>query len=356
MSRLAKIQPNKVRVNLEDYVTILFGEKKTGKSTLFRDLVNLHYNGDMSKGVLMQFEPGANALDGLYAPEVMDWDDWEEYVEDFVDNRDEIPFRLICIDTIDEFVRMAIDKVLYLSKKKDGKTVDSIQQAFGGFNRGKEKALSLMRTSINTLKKNGFGLVFIGHTKLKKKNTGNLLTPEQEYMQLCCSLTDDYAGLFENMADIIAYLVVDKTVNNIGADVKKRTAKSTVKIHFRSNGEIDCGGRLKGLPEVIDYSAEEFLKAFEQGVKSSMLQSYTDVDIAKIKEEQQAEVEEKVKELNKELTNEELFNLFRDNFNDLGDAVKQQIQQIIVSHGIGLEQLADSREALMEIYTKFLKK
>lgn len=356
MSRLAKIQPNKVRVNLEDYVIILMGEKKTGKSTLFRDLVNIHYQGDMSKGILMQFESGANALDGLYAPEVMDWEDWEEYVDDFIDNKDEIPYRLICIDTIDEFVRMAIDRTLYLSKKKNGKTVDSVLEAFGGYNRGKDKVLSLMRNSITKLKKNGFGLVFIGHTKLKKKNTGNLLTPEQEYMQLCCSLTDDYASIFENMADIIAYLVVDKTVNNANADVKKRTAKSTVKIHFRSNGEIDCGGRLKELPEVIDYSAVEFLKAFEQGVKSSMLKPYTEAEIQKLSEEQKQEVDDKVKELNRELTNEELFNLFRDSFNDLGDAVKQQIQQIIVSHNIGLEQLADSREALMEIYTKFLKK
>ena len=47
MSRLTKLQPNKVRVNLEDYVIMLMGEKKTGKSTLFRDLVNLHYKGDM---------------------------------------------------------------------------------------------------------------------------------------------------------------------------------------------------------------------------------------------------------------------------------------------------------------------
>ena len=321
MSRLTKLQPNKVRVNLEDYVIILMGEKKTGKSTLFRDLVNLHYKGDMSKGILMQFESGANALDGLYSPEIMDWDDWEDYVDDFIENKDSIPFRLICVDTIDEFVRMAIDKTLYLSKKK-----------------------------------NGFGLVFIGHTKLKRKNTGNLLTPEQEYMQLCCSLTDDYAGIFENMADIIAYLVVDKTINNANEDVKKRTAKSSVKIHFRSNGEIDCGGRLTELPMSVDYSAENFLNAFEQGVKSSMLKPYSETEIQQLKEEQKQEVDDKVKELNRELSNEELFNLFRDNFNDLGDAVKQQIQQIIVSHGIGLEQLADSREALMEIYTKFLKK
>lgn len=356
MSRLTKLQPNKVRVNLEDYVIILMGEKKTGKSTLFRDLVNLHYKGDMSKGILMQFESGANALDGLYSPEIMDWDDWEDYVDDFIENKDSIPFRLICVDTIDEFVRMAIDKTLYLSKKKNGKSVDSILEAFGGFNRGKEKVLSLMRTSINKLKKNGFGLVFIGHTKLKRKNTGNLLTPEQEYMQLCCSLTDDYAGIFENMADIIAYLVVDKTINNANEDVKKRTAKSSVKIHFRSNGEIDCGGRLTELPMSVDYSAENFLNAFEQGVKSSMLKPYSETEIQQLKEEQKQEVDDKVKELNRELSNEELFNLFRDNFNDLGDAVKQQIQQIIVSHGIGLEQLADSREALMEIYTKFLKK
>ena len=86
----------------------------------------------MTKGILFAFEPGAEALDGLYAPEVQDWEDWEEWVDELVEDRKNTSFRFIGIDTIDEFVAMAIDKTLRASKKKDGKKVDSINEAFSG--------------------------------------------------------------------------------------------------------------------------------------------------------------------------------------------------------------------------------
>ena len=154
--RLGNVKPVEVKVRLEDYIHLVLGIKKTGKTTLFRDLINVHYNGDMTKGFLAGFEKGFQALDGLHAEKIVDWDDWEEYVTEFVDDRKNISYKFIAIDTIDYFVEMAKDQTMRDSKKKDGKTVKSLNDAFGGFARGKEYCIKLMRDSLNKLQGAGY--------------------------------------------------------------------------------------------------------------------------------------------------------------------------------------------------------
>lgn len=355
MGRLNKVKPVEVKVRLEDYVHLLLGEKKTGKTTLFRDLINKHYNGDMSKGFLAGFESGFNAMDGLYAEKIEDWSDWEDYVEEFVEDRKNIEFKLIGIDTIDYFVEMAISETLKASKRKDGKIVTSVNEAFGGFSRGKEYCLGIMRKSINALKNSGYGIVFIGHTKLKKKNTGLVLGDGQEYMQLSCNLTNDYAGLFEDMADMITYLVVNKQVTNV-TDAKSRTATSSVNMVFRSDGSIDCGGRFKDLPEYLPYSADNYLKAFEQGVKGSMLQSKTDDEIKEMAKNQEKELEQKIEQKNKRLTIEEMVDEIKANFSKLGDGAKTRMAELLEKSGAGnINGLNESHRDIVEEMFELIK-
>lgn len=333
MGRLDKIKPIEVKVRLEDYVHLLVGQKKTGKTTLFRDLVNLHYNGDMTKGFLAGFEKGTNTMDGLYSAQIEDWEDWESYVEEFVEDRKTTSFKLICVDTIDYFVDMAVKETLRMSKKKDGKIVTSINEAFSGYGKGKEYAIKIMRESILKLQNNGYGLVFIAHSKLKKKNTG-LLSDNLEFMQLSCSLTNDYAGLFEDMADMITYLVLERDVDTTSEEVGGRTAKSSVKMVFRSeDGGVDCGGRFKDLPSSLDYSAENYLTAFTQGVKSSILKPTTDKEIKEMAIKQEEEKEIEIESKTKAKSVEEMMLVIRDKFAELGEGGKQELARIIQESG-----------------------
>jgi hypothetical protein len=324
-------------------------EKKTGKTTMFRDLINTYYKGDMSRGFLAGFESGFNAMDGLYAEKIIDWDDWEEYVEDFVENRKSLSYKFIAIDTIDYFVEKAIEKTLKESKKKDGKKVTSINEAFSGYGRGKEYCLKIMRESLTKLHDAGYGLFFIGHTKLKKKNTGVVLGDGQEYMQLSCSLTNDYASLFEDMADIISYLVVEKEVDSSITDAKQRTATDKVNIHFRSNGSIDCGGRFKDLPEKVAYSAENYLKAFEKGVKSSIIKPINNEQIKEIAIKQEEEAEKKAEELSTKATISEMVAKVKSEFSNLGDGAKIALQQLIEDANISsLDELNEEHRDIVE--------
>jgi hypothetical protein len=350
MGRLGKIKPNEVKVRLEDYIHLVLGEGKTGKSTLYRDLINVHYNGDMSRGLLLAFEPGYKALDGLYAEDVDSWEDWEEILDELVSERKNLSYKFIAIDTIDKFVDMAIDKTLRASKKKDGVKVESINSAFGGFNRGKEYCLKLMKDSLDKLHKNSYGIFLIGHTKLKKKNTGVTLSDGQEYMQLSSNLTGDYESIFRDMADMMSFLVVDKEVSGDAENVKKRTAKSSVSMHFRSNGEIDCGGRFTELPSSLPYGAENYLKAFEQGVKSSILSPITDKEIEKRAIEQEKESDQKAEISSKEIPVSEMVAKVKSEFGNLGDGAKLKLQSYIEE--MEVESLDEINETHREIVLK----
>jgi hypothetical protein len=350
MGRLGKIKPNEVKVRLEDYIHLVLGEGKTGKSTLYRDLINVHYNGDMSRGLLLAFEPGYKALDGLYAEDVDSWEDWEEILDELVSERKNLSYKFIAIDTIDKFVDMAIDKTLRASKKKDGVKVESINSAFGGFNRGKEYCLKLMKDSLDKLHKNSYGIFLIGHTKLKKKNTGVTLSDGQEYMQLSSNLTGDYESIFRDMADMMSFLVVDKEVSGDAENVKKRTAKTSVSMHFRSNGEIDCGGRFTELPSSLPYGAENYLKAFEQGVKSSILSPITDKEIEKRAIEQEKESDQKAEISSKEIPVSEMVAKVKSEFGNLGDGAKLKLQSYIEE--MEVESLDEINETHREIVLK----
>lgn len=325
-------------------------EGKTGKSTIFRNLVNLHYKGDMSKGLLLAFEPGYKALDGLYAQDIEDWDDWEEIQDELIEDRANLPYKFIAIDTIDKFVDMAIDKTLRESKKKDGKKVESINSAFGGFNRGKEYCLKLMKDSLDKLHKNSYGIFLIGHTKLKRKNTGVTLGDGQEYMQLSSNLTGDYEAIFRDMADMMTFLVVDREVSGDVEDVKKRTAKTSVSMHFRSNGEIDCGGRFTDVPISLPYSAENYIKAFEQGVKSSILKPVSDKEIEKMAKAQEQEADEKTIKSSKQKSVAEMVAEVKVHFGELGDGAKIQLQQYVEE--MQVESLDDINESHKDLVLK----
>jgi len=70
-------------------------------------------------------------------------------------------------------------------------------------------------------------------------------------------------------------------------------------MYFRSNGLIDAGSRFTGgIPEKLELSAENFMIAFEAGVRGSFLTDKTDKEIQKIKEKEVKD-RDKMSEINK---------------------------------------------------------
>jgi hypothetical protein len=262
------IKKNVIKTDIGSYVHYIRGVKKSGKSTLFRDLV-LHQFGDESKGLLVSFgdEDGYKSLDRLQYEAIEEWDMEEnekgergfvQLVDDLIENNGTYGIKMIAYDTVDKLIEVVTKEVLKLSVRETGKACKSLNDAFGGFGRGKERLIKLIQEQTFKLKKIGLNPFVLGHTKYKDKTDEITGT---EYSQLTSSLTSDLDAIFGDTAQMVMTISLDKIIEEnkiVGIDRV---------MHFRDDGLVDCGSRFPGLPDKMPLSAENYVKAFEQGVR-----------------------------------------------------------------------------------------
>lgn len=139
MSR--QYRKNEVMVNLASYIHYWRGIKKVGKTTLFRDLIDKLYKGDLSKGLLISCgnENGFKALDGLFYDIAENWDDIEDITYDLIENKKDNNFEFICFDTVDELIKIAQEEIIRLHKREKGKAPSGFNACFGGYSEPKKR-------------------------------------------------------------------------------------------------------------------------------------------------------------------------------------------------------------------------
>lgn len=274
---------NQVKCDIGSYIHYWRGLKKSGKTSLFYYLVLKQY-GDLSKGLLIAIgdEIGYQALDNLMYAETPTWKDFIDVITELVENKNENEFEIVGLDTADELVKLAKEEVKRLHKKAKGVAAE-FNACFGGYGQPRDKVVELIDEQLARLRKAGYGIVIIGHTKIRdvKEKNGD------EYQQLTSNLSADYDGIFANKADIVMTIMVEKDI-----DENKHINGTTRYMYFRSDGFVDAGGRFNNMPERLEYGAENYIKAFEEGVKGAIKGKITDKEIENRKK---AEVEERVK-------------------------------------------------------------
>lgn len=253
----------------------------THNTTLFRDLI-LEYYGDPKYGLMIApgNETGFKALDNLYAVEAPTWEDFCEIVSDLTLNKGDNEFKIIAIDTVDELIAIAEEKVLKIHYQRKGEKATSINGALGGYGAGKKMLRKLINDKIKELESAGLTLFFVGHTKVRDiKEKGQ----EESYQQLTSNLEFDYDALFTDKADIIASCYMER-------NVKDNTLESTSRyIYFRPDGFVDAGSRFKDMPERVPMTARDYINAFEQGARGTFKQ----LSPEELKDRQEKELEER---------------------------------------------------------------
>jgi hypothetical protein len=319
---LKGIKVNTPRANIEDYVFTVYGRPKAGKTTLFRDLVEVAY-GDISKGLLIAFEEGYNALQVVAQP-VNDFNDFVEVCNQLIEAKDELGFKMIGIDTIDEMYKSCVNYVLKREGRKDQKKYQALNDIAWG--KGHEYVDTEIVTQLVRLKKAGYGLFFITHDKDKKFESRDGVS----YDKTTCSLPERIRNTILNMSDFINFIDIAKEKEAVsGKLVDKRY------IYFRANGaDLEAGSRFANVPEKVEYNAKLFLQTFETAILSEFGDSKK-VEQAKI--EQAKQKEETAKEYiksEKEPTNDELVNEIKDKFIKAGDPAKLEMQKYMSDNGI----------------------
>lgn len=301
------IKRNKVKLNLGSYPPMLImGERKVGKSTLCYNLAELVYSLDEMLLISLGKEKGYKHLDDVQYEEARVWTKKEDpetgergfiqIVDDIVKNNNEYGLKMVVIDTLDELYSIGTDEVLRQHRIEKGQPCKSLNDAFGGFNRGKDRLVGIVSEAIDRLDRMGIAVFILAHTKWKEKS--DAMTGEK-YEILTNNLRADLYSEIANSCQIIANITIDRIIED-GKQVGEKRY-----LNFRSNGMIDCGGRFTDLPEKLELSAENFMKAFEIGVKSSMRNKISDYELEMAKQEEEKELEIEAEKIKNETLAEE---------------------------------------------------
>lgn len=339
-----KMMKNIVKACLSEYLILLRGEEKSGKTSFYSDLVKEFY-GDESAGFLIPFETGYKAIGNLnvfdhtivpgknfiYNPdtdsddEFTGWKLFTSIVDDLVETRKDNGIKVICIDTIDRFYDVAIEETLRQSRIDTKKPCKSLNEAFGGFGRGKEVLFRLVKGQLQRLRDAGYGVIIIGHVKHKSIKDK---IQQEEYQVLGSNLNEDMDKAIANDADFILMISNEKTVSD------KMVVGSSRFLRFRGDGYYSAGSRFHNVPEKIELSAKGFIDAFNVAVKTAT--GATDEELIKLRAEQQ---EARLKDaeasaLRDATERDRLFNNIRKHFDESSDAIKGDMVKRFAEYGV----------------------
>ena len=251
---------NEVSVDIAHYRHYWRAPKKWGKTTLFANLIYELYK-NMDNGLLISCgnERGYSALDSLVYVDCPDWSTLMEVVDELVENKHENTFNLIGFDTVDELVAMAQKEVIKMEYRKSGERKE-FNACLGGYGAGRKKVEELINSIITRLGDSGYGLIFIGHTKIRdiKEKNGD------EYQMLTSNLNSDYDGIFANKADICMMGVIEKSIDGGFVQDAERF------MVFRGDGYVDAGGRFADIESKVEVSAANYVKTITDAIKKSI--------------------------------------------------------------------------------------
>lgn len=250
---LLRLKPQQISRDLKGKFTLLYGEPKSGKTTLASEIENV---------IIASFEMGSNALHNVLVAPMQKWKDWKDTVRQFIRDKDkemedfdgktlqEI-MSTIAIDTVDEAYKLCEKWVC----QQEG--VDNIKDIpwGGGYKMVDEEFMSGFRE----LAYNGYGLFFISHSteKTMKDDAG------KEYNKIVPALPNRPYNLINKMVDTIVYL--RQIPIQIGDTIEQRRY-----LFFRGDDRFLAGSRFHYIVPKVELSYQNLLKAICDAVDAEV--------------------------------------------------------------------------------------
>ncbi|QMI88323.1 AAA family ATPase [Bacillus velezensis] len=377
MSFRKKIKNNTPKVELQSIMTLVAGGYKTGKTRLWKEVTELHCPNP-EEALLLSFEDGYETwqLDNIVPlhDEGTDknlWKVWDYFKKTVVpelvqEAKTGRIVKLIGVDTADRAIDACTAWILYDRNKRYGKTFESLQDISESTN-GKENGWTALyeelKKPFDTLKNAGYGLMFLAWTKEKETT----LYDGMKYNSVQLMMPNSGRKVFESQASLICCLhnevsVLDKQGNELEDNIKDKKGRdkasnfhdTKVMMYFRPSEYVEiAGGRYTELPEKVEYSAENFLKTFENAVLGQIKK--TNRTVHEIKKEEEQLREEKVQEAAEKAANDPQTYLDEITFlvSDQPPAVKRQLADAYATKFDGqknykqLNSVEDLKEALI---------
>jgi hypothetical protein len=338
------IKNNIPKVELHSIMSLVAGGWKTGKTRLWKEVTELHYSNP-EEVLLLAFEAGYetwkinNFIDihNKAKNETELWKVWEFFKKEVVPGLIEEAsikriVKLLGIDTADKCIDAAGAWIMKEKGKKYGKTFSSLQEISDNT---PENGWILLQEELSrqfdTLRNAGYGIMAIAWTKEKETTLYN--GKKYNSVELMMSMTG--RKVFESQAHFICCLynevnILDKEGTILEDNIKDKKGKekgtnfheTETYMYFRPSQYISiAGGRYKVLPEKIPYSAENYLKVFENAVLGQLDEVDKPIEELKIEEE-------KSKNEKNEIT--ENIVIDEEDTTETKELLKEQINKIVI--------------------------
>ena len=255
---IVEVEPREMvcfKVDNEEELFLINDYIVTHNTSLFYEI--LKREGGLDAGLLFAFEKGYNFLDGINVVDIASWSDFIDAIDDLEDDNE--GFVYVGIDTADIAGRLCQEYVLRKQSTKDGKRYDAMADI--PFGKGYELVEAEFARQFARLDRIFGGWMSITHDKDKtiKEKSG------LEYDKTMMSASGRTGDYIKNSSDFIVFIDI-QTEKTRDKETRKQTVKENRKIRFRGDGTTEAGGRIKEVPEEIDYDVDLFLETIRDAV------------------------------------------------------------------------------------------
>ncbi len=305
---------NVIKIDPLAYNTGLLGESGIGKTTLAKEVCEklVGENGYIIANIGR--EDGIDAIAGAIYEDIPDWDTFDEFTEDIIENKltDYKDLKVIIWDTIDELIRISEPEAIRLynkevrenPSKKEKREAKTIKQAWGGYGEGEKYTIDLIMERMWELKRVGVAMFLVGHTK---KRTMNDPISGMDYDILTTNMQYNYFNALKTKLHILGVASIDREIIQEKTGKKDFNGKDKIqgkvsaeirKITFRDdNFNIDSKSRFSGIIDSITFDSDEFIKAIEDAIKIEHEKQPDKKSIEEAKQEQDVEKSKIVEEI-----------------------------------------------------------
>jgi hypothetical protein len=243
---LLGIQPHQVSRDLRGYSVFLYGEPKSGKTTIATKF---------PRHLLLAFEKGYNAIPGAMAQPINTWAEFRKVLRQLKDESVKAKFETIIIDTADIAYDLCEKYICANAKRSDGGFgVDSVADI--PFGKGYTMVAKEYDECLRSIVQMDYGLVLISHAddKVFKDENGN------DYNKIVPTLGNKPRNIVSRMCDIIGY----------SRSIQDAEGHTSTKLFMRGTPRYVAGSRFKYTPDYIDFTYKDLVNAIGDAIDKQM--------------------------------------------------------------------------------------
>ena len=253
---ILNIEPTVISRDLKGKYILIYGKPKTGKTTLA---------SRFPKNLLVAFEKGYNAIDGIKAVDINRWADFKQVLRQLEKPEAREMYSTITIDT----TTIAYEMCEQFVCAQNG--VQSIRDIPWG--QGWTLVKKEFENCLRKITMLGYGLVLISHIETRKEKTAD--DPEIEI--LAPSMPKRCYEVVNQIVDIIGYIATEWDENG----------ESQRWLYTRQTPTVMAGSRFKYLAPKIKLGYDELVQAINDAIDKQR-----DMDGAKVVDKLEQKVEE----------------------------------------------------------------